>query len=391
MLDAEIMDFIAQRARAGQAELAQTVRMLVQRRAPLCFDCLNQRADKIFLQPATFAWLTTRRTDINPYQVFFAALPLDQRPSRLSVAANGRGRAHLPGHGYVAGLVPNATAWIDYRQADGAFFAQGRKLRFEPAHYLGSRPMEFTCEPDTIVQPIFCWNGTEVACDTVEAEPAQTLCAAALERLAHSQSKIYSLLRITNRRIHIYRSSELNSFASLSAHGAAFLNVPDNPSEVFFLDDFAHQGGHGVFNAATLDNGRYLRCDANTSLHDLGVDPADTRSVYAAFHGLFTYSMILSVLGTYLLSDDPQGRIGHELRGRIAFYLLKFRIDLQNLAQPRLFKADGEYLYQGFLACYEKVLRECHREVQGLDLSNQGYVFDYDRFALLHRHAAAQA
>lgn len=70
------MDFIAQRARAGQSELAQTVRMLVQRRAPLCFDCLNQRADKVFLQPTVFAWLTSQRTDINPYQVFYAALAL---------------------------------------------------------------------------------------------------------------------------------------------------------------------------------------------------------------------------------------------------------------------------------------------------------------------------
>lgn len=391
MLDAEIMDFIAQRARAGQSELAQTVRMLVQRRAPLCFDCLNQRADKVFLQPAVFAWLTSQRTDINPYQVFYAALALDQRPSRLSVAANGRGRAYLPGHGYVAGLTPNGTTWIHCRQPDGAFFAGSKMLRFEPAQYLGTRPTEFTCETDSILQPIFCWDGADVTCDTVETEPAQTQCAAALDRLADSQPRIYSLLLIANRRIHLYRSSELNSFASLSAHGAAFLNVPDNPSEVFFLDDLAHQGGHVVFNVATLDTERYLRCDASTSLRDLGADPSDTRSLYAAFHGLFTYSMILSVLGTYLLSDDPQGRIGHELRGRIAFYLLKFRIDLQNLAQPRLFKADGEYLYQGFLACYEKVLRECYDEVRGLDLSNQGYIFDYDRFALLHRREFADA
>lgn len=251
--------------------------------------------------------------------------------------------------------------------------------------------MEFTCEPDTITQPIFCWDGADVACDMVEPEPAQTLCAAALDRLAISHPTIYSLLLIANRRIHLYRSNELNSFASLSAHGAAFLNVPDNLSEVYFLDDFAHQGGHVVFNAATVDNERYLRCNAHTPLRELGADSSDTRSLYAAFHGLFTYSMILSVLAQYLLRDEPQGRIGHELRGRIAFYLLKFRIDLENLAQSRLFTNDGEYLYQGFLACYEKVLRECYDEVRGLDMSNQGYVFDYDQFSSHHQPALAQA
>lgn len=324
MLDAEIINFVAQRARAGQAELAQTVRKLVQSRAPLCFDSLSQRADKIFLQPAVFAWLTSRRADINPYQVFYAALPLDQRPSRLSVTANGYGHAYLPGFGYVAGLFPSGRTWIDRNSLDGVFYAGRRKLRFAPAQYLGARPIEFTCEPDALLQPIFCRDGDELDCRTVEAEPAQALCAAALERLAASLPQFYGLLFIANRRIHLYRCAQLNSFATLSAHGAALLNVPDNPSEVFFLDDFAHQGGHVVFNSATLDNARYLRCNANTFLHNLGADPTDTRTVYSAFHGLFTYSMILSVLSHCLLTDAPAGRVSNELRGRIGFYLLKF-------------------------------------------------------------------
>lgn len=391
MLDVELINFLAQRARAGQCELAQTVRMLVQNRAPLCFESLSHRADKVFLQPSVFAWLTSRRTDINPYQVFYAALPPEHRPTRLSVTANGYGRAYFPGFGYVAGLFPSATTWIDRNNVDGLFYAGRRKLRFAAAQYLGARPIEFTYEPDAMLQPIFWSNGDELDCRAVEMEPTQTLCAAALERLATSLPQLNSLLLIANRRIHLYRCADLNSFASLSAHGAAFLNVPDNASKVFFLDDFAHQGGHVVFNAATLENERYLRRDASTSLRELGADPADTRTLYSAFHGLFTYSMILSVLSDYLLADNVAGRAASELRGRIGFYLLKFRIDLENLAQPTLFKADGEYLYQGFLTCYENVLRECYDEVRGLDFSNQGYVFDYARFAQLNNRTAVEA
>lgn len=390
MLDTELIDFIAQRARAGQTELAQTVRMLVQRRAPLCFDCLSQRADKVFLQPAVFAWLTTNCTTINPYQVFYAALPSEQRPTRLSVTANGHGRAYFPGLGYVAGLFPSATTWIECNNSESIFYSGRRKLHLKPTCYLGPRPAEFTYEPDAILQPIFSRDGADVDYDAVAAEPAQRLCAAALERLANSQPQIYSLLLIATRRIHLYRSAELDSFASLSAHGAAFLNVPDSPSEVFFLDDFAHQGGHVVFNAATLDSERYFRCGAHTPLHDLGASPDDTRTLYSAFHGLFTYSIILSVLSSYLLTDDLECHIEHELRGRIAFYLFKFRMELENLAQPKLYKSDGEYLYQGFLACYEQVQRDCSDEVQGLDLSNQSHVFDYARFAQLNSRATAE-
>lgn len=387
MLSNEIMNYIARHARAGQVELAVTVRELVHNKAPACYEKLDANDIDVFLQPALFAWLTARRADIDPHQPIYSALPVAQRPLRFRVVADARGRAHLPGYGYLSGFDPLASAAVECAGDNMPFTSGGAHLHFRPAWYMHDGRIEATHDTDTFVRPFFaaeCADPDRAGLVVDEGLRVAALCEQAIARMARRLPQMLDLLLLANRRIHFYRSDAPNSFATLSVHGTAFLNVSPNPTEIFFLDDFAHQGGHVVFNAATLDHGRYLRRDAATPLREIGADDADTRTLYAGFHGLFTYSMIVTVLSRCLNDGDFDAAARHEIRGRIAFYLLKFRTDLKNLARPGLLAPEGEYLYQGFRDCYERVLHACYEAVCGLDLSNQEYVFDYARFAKLN-------
>lgn len=392
MLQDAILDFIDEQARAGQEELAHTISQLVQRRAPACYERMSHASHDAFLEPAVFAWLTAQRDDLDPYHTLYGALPLWDRPRRLQVTVDSQGRVYLPSCGYLEGLVPNSATTVERSLPEAPFLSAGQRINFVPAQRLESHHLEISHHMDTFLRPFFAAASSSApdatALGSADAQRATVLCARALARLERLCPAIYKLLRIANRRIHLYRSTEPNSFAALSIHGAAFFNVPVQASEVFFLDDFAHQGGHVVFNAATLNQSRYLRRCGETPLREIGADPADSRTLYAAFHGLFTYSLILTVLSACFRSGVVETQDAHELRGRIAFYLLKFRIDLENLAQSGLLAQDGRYLYQGFLACYESVLAELHGAVQGLDLSNQGYVFDYGHFTALAANRA---
>lgn len=187
-------------------------------------------------------------------------------------------------------------------------------------------------------------------------------------------------LQDSTRHVYLFHACQPHSFASLSAHGAMFLNVPNEADEVFFLEDMAHQGAHVAFNAMTHDKARYFRVKPHLPMSELLGDAAETRSVYSVFHALYTYVLIADVLGAVLEAGVLDGRQTHELRGRLAYNLLKFRIDLQNLNQPSIFTAKGQLLYRRFMAhCLHHSRRHEH-VVRGLDLSNQPYNFSYAHF-----------
>ncbi len=386
MFNYELVQYLAENVRQGQAELAQTVRSLLTRRASDLIDFFKPEHEAIFLEPALFAWLTAHRDDIDLQQILYAYLPEAARPSRLRLAADAQGIAHLPRLGYVAGLTPlQQTEVIRQGEANNWVIVAATNthpLQFIPARFAAAGLLELTYNMDPVLWPLFAESKNPHAATIAahEITEIQTLFDHALTLMRQVRPDIYHLLCMANRRVHLYQAEAPNSFATLSMHGAAFLNRIERPSTLFFLDDFAHQGGHVVFNAATLNHDRFLTIDPTTPLSDFLENSNDQRSLYAAFHGLFTYSLIVSVLLASLHRHILNNQQTHEARGRLGFYLLKFQCDLQNLAQPKLYTAEGVRLYRGFHECYESAIATYAIKLRELDYSNQPYVFHYGRF-----------
>lgn len=369
MLSEEIISYVEREAVAGQEELARLVRSLVADRAPHIVEALEGHGNDALMEPSVFAWLTGRRTDLDAAQIFYGVLLRDQRPRHVPVRTGPSGTAYFPRCGEVFGLEPEACLSLITKISGSGEMAAFEDFR--PAHWLQSRALELTCRLDPLVAPIL--GGAECLAGT-EAYTLATHLEGALSRFARLAPSLYALLLRANRRVHIYRAPQPNSFATLSVHGCAFLNTPVDAGEIHFLDDFAHQGGHVVFNAATHEQARYLRVPGATALTTLGAKD-DSRSLYAAFHGLFTYSAILTVLSRAWDETSPHEGPHHELRGRIAFYLVKFHSDLDLLRAARLYAPAGTYLYEGFRDCFERVRDRYYPAIADVDLTAQPYVF----------------
>src|SRR2546422_3580281 len=95
-------------------------------------------------------------------------------------------------------------------------------------------------------------------------------------------------------------------------------------------------------------------------MRDFCHDQEDPRTLYSALHGLFTFSTILWTLQACAADGQLSDRQRHETLGRIAFNLKKFAVDLNNLAAPGLFTADGRALYELFESVYETVFGAYH-------------------------------
>lgn len=380
MLFDALADLIRDSLEEGQQLLALHLRTLIYKTARDWFERLPFEDDTAFLRPTLFAWFTGNDPDLTLAQLICGHLPAEQRPSSTPVRSDRKGRVFLPGLG---------TFLTEHPMSSGEWIQDGKRgiLRlgnhyalatFQPEMRLDAHELAIYTQIPAVFEHFF----PQPPLAGVEENtrfPIHELNVALLD-LRHLDPLLYAAIRQVTSSIQLYRSEAPNSFASLSAHGAAFLNVPPDADRISFLDDIAHQCGHILFNAMTLQRQATLAIEPETPLRAIVPAVGDTRSVYSAFHGLFTYSLILRSLDARL--NAPGLSLGErfQTRGRIAFYLTKFHTDLCNLNHARVFTPLGQLYYARFLQTYEAAYARYANSLKDLDLSQQPYVFSWSQF-----------
>jgi hypothetical protein len=371
----------------GQRKLAQAIRLLVYKAEPALFDLLDYEDDDCFLDPLLFAYFTNPAPKITLPQLLVGRIAPARRPAIIEAHSDAVGKVCLPGIGWLQSGLPNAAVPLAWNQASGEFWCKPagkarrcdvRAPRFVP---------QTGCEIEDRRQPLFDRFYAEGGCspDAVQINGVShhhvvhLIKACALLR-QHCPELADGLLSVT-RRIVLYRSEQPYSFATLSAHGAIFVNVTSTIDEVFFVEDLAHQAAHVMFNALTLEKKRYLLIDPDTPLVSSHGNAREARTLYAAYHGLFTYVIIGRALAALLERSVWAGRQEHELIGRLGIILRKFAIDLALLDRPGLFTSVGRRSLQYFADIYGRLHERFGSQAKNFDYRNQPYIFDYARFA----------
>ena len=376
----------------AQTALADTVRGLVYQADPDLFDRLDFEDDRTFLEPALFTYFTTETPRATLEQLLFSYTPTASRPRRLRVYADANGAAYLPGVGWLETAACRAFCDVRWDAAADAFPSgeDGARRTLTSPEVVDGIHVDHRF--DALLRRFVAdaWAGPGCRIRPLRYAAHVAALGRALSIMRREAPALFAAVRTVTRRIQLYDADRPYSFASLSAHGVAFLNVADDSSEVFFLDDLAHQCGHVMFNALTQEKERFLARPAQTPLREVCRDEPDPRTFYSAFHGLFTYTAILRVLQACEASAKASARQRHESLGRIAFNLRKFGLDLESLAGPGLFTADGRALYELFAGVHDTVSSAYGGAARDLDLSDQPYVFDYARFAARNQGAAAR-
>lgn len=208
-----------------------------------------------------------------------------------------------------------------------------------------------------------------------------SLPAAALEVLRRVAPLLHECLTAVVRRVFVFASAEGDSFAAPSAHGAVFLRPGADADEVFFIEDLAHQGGHVLLSAMTVDRSLYLATDPDTPLSDLTGERDEDRTVYVAFHGVFTECLICIALNACLLAGVFEGRRRHELVGRLSFAMRRLQLDLPPLRRSGVMTDQGAAMVESFGEVFDGIFARIGDSLVACDLSNQPYTFSYGRFA----------
>lgn len=305
-------------------------------------DLLDFNDDKIFLEPSLFCYFLSeipRESKMNLEQCLWGYIPVEKRPTTLGIKSDVFGWINFPNLGYISTTF-NTKSTLDNNYIkkhlilDRLVPNSNIRLCLHPTEHLTYQKENLRYE-----EPI-----------QISLEKHRNELESAVIFFQNHLEYFWRQVEIVTREFVVFSSPDYYSFAGIMQHGTAYFNVENKQkSEVFFIDDIAHQCGHIIFNTLTYDTQNYLKVPKDYPLNTFSPNPQEIRGVYGAFHGLFTYSTILRSLDVYLEKGlQLDYRLKHEALGRLGFYLRKFKYDLGLLRNSNIFTHAGSELFEEF-------------------------------------------
>ncbi|WP_160093673.1 hypothetical protein [Rhodococcus sp. T7] len=233
-----------------------------------------------------------------------------------------------------------------------------------------------------LLKRFYCANAGESAIveTLIETRRHSRSIIEAFSLLARTVPLLHAHLADAVRRVTVHRAGHVHSFATPAAHGAVFLAAAEDDTDIGFVEDLVHQGGHVLCTAMTVDREVFFTVPAETPLADITGIVDETRSLYEAFHGVFTEAAMILTLNRLLDLDGLTPRQAHESRGRLGLIGSRAVADLANVCRPGLFTDEGlRILKYCRLALIETIDRR-REELAALDLTGQPYAFSYAAF-----------
>lgn len=383
-MTAELLEFAASSAAAGQRQLANSMKQLVCAASCPTAERLDFTQDTPFLEPSLFSFFSREENSATLDQVLFGQLSGENRPAEIPVHIDRHGAISLPGLGMVRTELPPQPAVL---RAGPAFSGLQIKVdghmaphTFEAVERVWGSGLEVdACEDELMARHLDDCDGRPAIGPDLARRHKQSLqrAAAALQQAAADWGQ--ALLAVT-RRVVLFEQPNFSSFAPTEAHGAVFLQPPAGADEVFFLEDLAHQCGHVLLNAAMVKRSHMFAVDPDLPLTELTGDSEDQRTLYAALHDAFVDCVMSICLERCLQRQIFSGRQEHELLGRLAHILRRLSLELMSLHHQGLFSSRGIRLIHLLGLVFDDVFERVEDRILPFDLSNQAGEFDYDGF-----------
>jgi hypothetical protein len=390
MADNIFSDLLTNKLSQGQQQIVILMKTLVYHADSDLFKLLDFHDDATFLEPLLFAYFNTPQPQVRLDQILYGYINDDLKPPSINVFADEAGIIYLPNVGYFQTEHRNRTLRLVFNPSENNYYLEVDKTpityNFKRILRAKDTPIEICQFMPPLLDQLFrdpAGNNVEVDVESIIEKQIDNLNEAIRLIRTHYPPYFEYILKVT-RKIVVYNGRYPYSFASLSAHGIAFLNADEKNDEVFFLEDLVHQCGHVIFSAVTWEKQDYLKVDPETPLSEYTLVDEDKTSIYGAFHGLFTQTNINQCLLSCYQANIFSGKQLHELLGRISDDMKRFKSAINLLGHKEIFTEQGWQLYSDFKRVFEELYQNNQSLINGFDTSNQPYIFNYNKFSTLN-------
>jgi HEXXH motif-containing protein len=390
----------------GQEKLADAIKTLVYQSDQNLFGQLCFENDTIFLEPLAFAWFNQPNGNSIPLgQILLGYLTESSENTETVVFADGRGIVYIPTIGHFMTNTRSCYLTLIWEQVQKAFtLFNGLSLvphKFESIRYLPDTQIEVALHDNPLYSHLFAGSHEvilemsthPVASGKYEMDHAATVQTANLEEawriLADCCPQQASDIAAVARRVVLFSSNSIWSFATVSAHGTAFLSCTEYDSVLFYIAELAHQFGHNVLNAALVEREKFFKVDPDKLfVSDWTGNAQDNRNLYSAFHGLYTTTKVAEVLDCCIRADLFTGRHKHVLIGRLADNQRRYKTGLEKAPHADLFTNEGQKVYKEMDELCAEIYNRNADLILNLQVANQPFVFDYPLYALTNPYPA---
>ncbi len=362
-----------------QAEIINTIKLLLYKEDESILEKVDFDDDDVFLEPLLFTYFNSKETEkftSNELTELMHGYFIKKKSNhKVQKFFNKHNISYIPNIGYFNKNDDNPFESIN--------LIEGTKIEIIKYHlslldYVFSTANEETSYLEQIIIDDFLFQRNI------------PFLSKALCLIKQNLYKHYQLIEQCCKKIVLFKtdSSNTNSFATINAHGIAFLNVyQESYNLVFFIDDIAHQTGHIILTTLLYDRKKIFKIDENQNIGEVLINN-DYRSFYTLFHAMYTYYTTFICLNACLENDSFNVLEEKEAIARIGFYINKCSIDIGNFEKfisfykvtENVLTNDGIEIYMMIKEEYMKMKTRWNPVISKLNYDNQPYNFTFDIF-----------
>lgn len=367
--------------------IADSMKAAMFHKAPHMFKALDFENDDNFMEPLFLLKVTYDPVPAFSYeQILFGYINDDKKPDQIRVLSSDKGIIYLPHFGYLKTQALSSELDLFYNR-------ESNTIRLQ----LNGADVEHTFIPLAIVEgtnieiqqynnPLNDDNyGTKDKRQVVDIETGfkdhSEHVRKAMEIIKTYYPWYFSYVAKAVKKIVVFYNDDVRSFASKTTTGISYLSARKEYNEVFFMEDLVHQCAHNILFIMTVQMDEYFAVEAkNGKMSQFNKNEDDQRTIYSAYHGMFSLVNITSLFATVLEKGVFDGHKKHELIGRLADNLRRLGTNIYDVKYRDAFTEKGWSLLLAIEDRYNALLAEYGTFISKYHTTNQPYVFDYSIF-----------
>ncbi len=366
-----------------QTEIINTIKLLIYKENPSLLEKVDFDDDDIFLEPLLFAYFNSKKNNLFSDKMLEEVMQgyfIENSCFLINQSFNKNNIAYIPKIGY---------------------FKKGENKPFEHIKIIENTNIEVLKFHINLLQSIFIntsgnlINEEEIVIDNNLLDKNIASLTNAFRFIKENSLEQFKLIEQCCKKVLMFKTKpeNINSFATINAHGIAFFNVyQDDYDEVFFVDDIAHQTGHIILTTLFHDRKAIFKIDEEQNIGEILLKK-DSRSLYVLIHAFYTYYTTFMCLDDCLINNSFNEIQKKEAIGRIGFYLNKCSKDIQNFdgiinyfqCIENIMTPSGIEIYSIIKHKYFEILEKWHPIIKHFNYDNQTYNFAFKNFNLLNK------
>lgn len=354
----------------NKGETTDIIKFLIYKEDSYFFEKLDLENETIFLEPLLFSYFNSKKDSSFPIEILQEILQgYFRQKEKITIkhSYNKNGVAYIPQVGY---------------------FKKGESSPYEPILIRGDFEILKEVHPTQEKYFVEFYKGHIVnhnpEHNSVWKDHYEELFEA-IEIMKHQLPDFYKELTFANKKIYLHDNPKILNFTSIETLGMLFFYAIGRSNLIYFIEELIHQGSHNYLYYVVHNRKDYFKIDVdNLVMRDFTKQQWDYRTIYGAFHGLFTVTQRIECFDKLLAQNVFSGREKHELLGRLTDQFSRYRTGLELLDLSKVYTQKGIEFYNELDTKCASILEKYASLKDEFDLSNRDLDFRYDDFCKLN-------